>query len=39
MKVVIEEYIPTLEEADEKDLLNFMLELFCTQNEGGVQND
>lgn len=38
-KVVIEDYTPTLEETDVTDLVNFIVELFCTEKTNEVQND
>lgn len=37
LKVLVEDYSPTLEEADVAELVNFVVELFCAESE--VQND
>lgn len=39
ISVFIEDYIPTLEERDVNDLVNFMVELFCAEKASEVQND
>lgn len=38
-KVVIEDYTPALDETDVTDLVNFIVELFCTEKMNEVQND
>ncbi len=37
--VFVDDYIPTLDERDVTDLVNFMVELFCTERTSEVQND
>ena len=37
--VFVDDYIPTLDERDVTDLVNFMVELFCAEKAGEVQND
>ena len=39
IKFVLEEYIPTLDEADVEDLVKFSVELFCAENNSEVNND
>lgn len=36
--VVIEEYTPTLDEADIEDLINFSTEIFCIKGNSEVEN-
>lgn len=38
LKVVVEDYIPSLTNDDVNDLVNFVVELFCANNSSGVQN-
>ena len=38
LKVIVEDYTPVLNDNDIKDLVNFVVELFCANNSSGVQN-
>lgn len=36
--VVIEDYIPTLDDTDVEDLINFTKEIFCIKGNSEVEN-